>query len=402
MKIVQINATCGIGSTGKICVAISKLLNQRNIENYILYTSGNSDYPQGIRYANDAYIKVQALKTRITGSYGFTANRATKRLISHLERIQPDIVHLHNLHSHNCNLEMLFSYLKTKPIRIFWTFHDCWAFTGHCSHFVLAKCEQWKYSCEHCPMPHEMNWIWDTSHKLFMKKKRAIEGADIKVFSDSEWLSDLIRQSIFKQYPIRTIANGIDLEVFAPTESTFRAKHGLTNKFIVLGVAFGWGKRKGVDVFIELAKRLNEQYRIVLVGTNEATDKQLPDNIISIHRTQNQKELAEIYTAADVFANPTREEVFGLVNVEALACGTPVLTFRTGGSPECIDETCGSVVECDDVDAMEREIIRICETKPYSKDACLKRASKFDMNERFEEYVEMYEQEMIERNKENI
>ena len=128
-----------------------------------------------------------------------------------------------------------------------------------------------------------------------------------------------------------------------------------------------------------------------MVGTDDKVDKQLPSNIVSIHRTQNQKQLAEIYTAADVFANPTREEVLGLVNVESLACGTPVVTFRTGGSPECIDTTCGSVVDCNDIDAMEFEIRRICEEKPYSFEACLARSKKFDMNDRFEEYVKLYE-----------
>ena len=158
-----------------------------------------------------------------------------------------------------------------------------------------------------------------------------------------------------------------------------------------MGVALVWGTAKGIDVFVELAKRLPENYQIVLVGTNEKTDKLLPENIVSIHRTQNQKELAEIYTAADVFINPTREENYPTVNMEAIACGTPVITFRTGGSPEIIDETCGCVVEKDDIDAMEREIIRICEERPYSEEACIKKAKAFDENERFKEYLELYE-----------
>lgn len=190
------------------------------------------------------------------------------------------------------------------------------------------------------------------------------------------------------------INNGIDLSVFKPIENDFRKKNGLIGKKIVLGVAFGWGVRKGLDVFIELAKRLSDDYQIVLVGTDNYVDKQLPANIISIHRTQNQKELAEIYTAADVFVNPTREENYPTVNMEAIACGTPVVTFRTGGSPEIPDETCGSVVDCDDIDAMESEIQRICEEKPYSVAACLKRAKSFDLNDRFEEYVELYRKQL--------
>ena len=199
--------------------------------------------------------------------------------------------------------------------------------------------------------------------------------------------------SYMSQYPIKVIYNGIDLSVFKPTESDFRAKYGLENKKIVLGVAFDWGVRKGLDVFVELSKRLSDEYRIVLVGTNDQIDSALPSNIISIHRTQNQRELAEIYTAADVFANPTREEAFGLVNVEALACGTPGVTFRTGGSPECYDDTCGVVVEKNDIDAMEREIRRICETHPYDIESCIKFAQGFDMYDRYREYIDLYQEE---------
>ena len=165
----------------------------------------------------------------------------------------------------------------------------------------------------------------------------------------------------------------------------------MQNKKIILGVAFGWGKRKGLDVFIELSKRLDAQYQIILVGTDDRVDKLLPSNIISIHRTQNQQELAEIYTTADLFINPTREENYPTVNMESIACGTPVLTFRTGGSPEILDDTCGSVIDCDDIDAMEREIIRICEQMPYSQEACLNKAKEFDKNEKFKEYIALYD-----------
>ena len=193
-------------------------------------------------------------------------------------------------------------------------------------------------------------------------------------------------------HPIEVIYNGIDLSVFKPSESDLRQRYPIGHKRMLLGVAFDWGIRKGLDVFIELSRRLDrEKYQIVLVGTDEDTRRQLPENIISIPRTQNQTELAEIYTAADLFVNPTREETLGLVNVEALACGTPVLTFRTGGSPECIDSSCGAVVGCGDVDGMEHKIIEVCERSLYPKEACRKRALAFDMNDRYLEYVQLYE-----------
>ena len=391
MKIVQINATCGVGSTGKICVGISKLLSQGQNENYILYSSKGNGHAQGISCTNDAYLKMQALKSRVFGNYGFNSQAATKKMIAKLERIRPDVVHLHNLHGHDCNLEMLFRYFKEHQTKLVWTFHDCWAFTGYCPHFTMAKCDKWKTTCSQCVQYKEYSWFFDRSEKIFEKKKAVLDGLDLTVVTPSAWLAGLVKESFLKEHPVEVIHNGIDLSVFKTEKGDFRERYALTNKKIVLGVSFGWDRRKGFDVFLELAKRLPREYQIVLVGTDVKVDRQLPTNILSIHRTQNQRELAEIYSAADVFVNSTREEVLGLVNIEALACGTPGVTFRSGGSPECYDETCGSVVDCDDVDALEKEIIRICTEKPYSQEACVRKAKEFDQNERFKEYIDLYE-----------
>ena len=390
MNIVQINSVCNIGSTGKICTSVSTLLNKHNICNKIFYSTRQSNYPNGIKISSDIYIKFQALFSRIFGNYGFNSYYATKKIMRLLDDLKPDIVHLHNIHSHNCNIGKLLEYLRDNRIKTFWTFHDCWAFTGYCTHFIMSKCDKWKSECHNCPQYKNFSWFFDRSKYLFNEKKKKSRGLDLTILTPSQWLANLVKQSFFKKYPIRVINNGIDLSVFKPTESRFREMYNLISKKIVLGVASIWGIGKGLDVFIELAKRLPDDYRIVLVGTDDNVDKCLSSNIISIHRTQNQKELAEIYTAADVFANPTREDTFPTVNMESLACGTPVVTFRTGGSPEILDETCGSVVDCDDVDALEIEIRRICEEDPYSVKACLARAKKFDMNERFKEYVDLY------------
>lgn len=390
MKIVQINSVCGIGSTGKICVAISELLNEKNIENYILYSMGNSDYKQGIKYSNDKYIKVQALFSRILGNYGFNSYFATKKLISKLKSMNPDVIHLHNIHSHDCNLTVLFEFIKKNNIKVFWTFHDCWTITGYCTHFDMIGCDKWKTACKNCPQAKDFSWFFDRSAYLYKKKKEIFKELDLTIITPSKWLAGLVRQSIAGEYPVKVINNGIDLNVFKPTDSEFRKKYNCENKFIILGVAFGWDVRKGLDVFVELSKRLDDRFQIVLVGTDENVDKQLPDNIISIHRTQNQKELAEIYTAADLFVNPTREEALGLVNIESLACGTPVVTFNTGGAPECIDNTCGIVVEKNDIDAMYNEIIKIYNHNPYSKSDCTNRANTFDKYDKFKEYVDLY------------
>ena len=391
MKIVQINATCGVGSTGKICVGISQLLEERGLESYILYSSKSNGYEGGVRCSSDKYLKIQSLKSRILGNYGFNSKVATRKIISRLERINPDVVHLHNIHGHDCDLETLFKYFKERGTRIFWTFHDCWAFTAYCPHFVMAKCDKWRTECNCCVQSKEFSWFFDRSSELFRRKKALFSEVDLTIITPSKWLAGLVKQSFLADYPVMVVNNGIDLGVFKPSYSDFRRKCELEDKKLIIGVAFGWGVRKGLDVFVKLSKRLPDDYKIVLIGTDDNIDKQLPDNIISIHRTQNQTELAKIYTSADIFVNPTREENYPTVNMESLACGTPVLTFRTGGSPEIIDETCGSVVDCDDVDALEREIIRICSDKPYSKEACLNKAKTFDQNERFKEYIQLYE-----------
>lgn len=392
MKIAQINITCSAGSTGTICVSVSRLLTEAGMENYILYASGKSSEPVGRRYMSLPEIKFQALKAKVSGNYGFQSKAATRRLIAELDRIAPDIVHLHNLHSHNVHLGMLFTYLKEKRIKVFWTFHDCWAFTGYCPHYDMIGCSRWKEDgCGNCPQRTHYSWVFDRSAGLFAKKKQLFSGLDLTIITPSQWLADQVKRSFLKECPVEVIHNGIDLSVFSPRESDFRKEYQLENQRILLGVAFGWGQRKGLDVFLRLAKRLDpEKFRIVLVGTDETVDKQLPANVISIHRTADQKELAEIYSAADVLVNPTREDTFPTVNMEALACGTPVVTFRTGGSPETIDEKTGIVVDRDDEEALYAAIVSLCEANPLSREDCRKRAEQFDANSRFEEYVALY------------
>lgn len=390
MRLVQINTTCGEGSTGKICVAVSELLNSAGVENHILYTFGQSEYPNGIKYMNAFDIKYQALRARVFGDYGFQSKAATKRLISELERISPNVVHLHNLHGHNIHFGELFAYFKSKQIKIFWTFHDCWAFTGYCPHYDMVGCAQWKEGCKKCPQRTHFSWFFDRSKDLYEKKKRLLQDLDLTIITPSQWLADQVRQSFLKDYPIRIINNGIDLSVFSPQESDFKKKYNLENKFVVLGVAFGWGRRKGLDVFIELANRLGAQYQIVLVGTDDNVDKQLPDNIISIHRTSNQRELAEIYTAADLFVNPTREENFPTTHIEALACGTPVIAFNTGGCSEMLNKKCGAIVKKNDVTSFVEKIVKACEECVFSTEECIIRAKCFDQNIKFKEYIDLY------------
>lgn len=397
MKTVLINS-CNFGSTGNIMLEIAETAENGGYTAAVCYPQSRDnsrkqkekDFIIGTRFSRNIHLQLAG----ITGLNGCFSYFSTLKLLKKLDKLKPDIIHLHNLHNCYINLPMLFKYIKKHNIKTVWTLHDCWSFTGHCPHFDMIGCDKWKTGCYSCPQYKEYpKSLFDNSKYMYRLKKKWFTGIkDMTIVTPSEWLAGLVKESYLKDYPVKVINNGIDLNVFKPTESDFREKYALENKYIVLGVAFGWGRRKGLDVFVELARRLDkEKYKVVLVGTDDNIDKLLPDNIISIHRTQNQTELAEIYTAADVFANPTREENYPTVNMESVACGTPVVTFNTGGSPEMFDETCGAAVAKDDNDAMYNEIIRICEAKPYSMEACIKKAKGFDKNEKFGEYIRLYE-----------
>lgn len=392
MTVVQINSVCGKGSTGRIVVGISRDLSKAGIDNSILFTSGESLHPLAVKYGNQVYIKFQALLSRITGSYGFLANYQTEKLISELERLKPDIVHIHNIHGHDCNITKLFDYLKTNDIKAIFTLHDCWLFTGYCTYFSKIKCDNWLTECKCCPQHQKYSFFLDKSRELQQRKMRAFEGMDATIVTPSVWLSELARQSFLGQFPVKVLNNGIDLSVFRPRKSDLRNKLGCHNKFVLLGVSTEWGKRKGLDVFVQLANELGGDYQIVLVGTSKKIDRLLPQNIISVHRTDSPKQLAEYYSMADILVNPTREENFPTVNIESIACGTPVLTYRTGGSPEIIDRNTGVVVDCDDYDQLKAEIIYLKNEMIFLQGDCEARARQFDMSNKFKDYVLLYEE----------
>lgn len=396
MKIVAMNGG-SVGSTGKIMIGIAELARGKGIDYTCAYPiiKANRGKPIGekeIQIGNYYSRCFSVLLSRVTGQNGCFAYGETKRFLKKLDKLSPDILHLHNLHDSYIHLPSLFAYIKKKNIRVVWTLHDCWAFTGHCAYFDIANCDKWKTGCYACPeYKRYPNSYVDSSKGLYQKKKKWFTGVkDMTIVCPSKWLAELVKQSFLNEYPVEVVHNGIDLSVFTPTESDFREKYALQDKKIVLGVAFGWGRRKGFDIFLDLAKRLDKSYQIVLIGTDENTRKCLPENVVAIDRTSSQSALAEIYTAADVFVNPTREDNFPTVNMEALACGTPVITFNTGGSPESVGADCGAVVEKEDIDGLQKEIERICVEKPYTAEACIAQAKKFDKDEKLTEYLAFY------------
>lgn len=392
MRILEIN-TVNFGSTGKIMLQIADLARKEGHEAVCSYYARRVKNPDkntiyiGNKYSHNIHKRL----FKYTGYNGYFQRLSTWNFLRKVKKYNPDIIHLHNLHNCYINLPMLFKFIKKNNIRVVWTLHDCWSFTGQCPYFTEAGCEKWKQGCHDCEQINRYPASKvDRTSKMWNLKKEWFTGVnDLTVVTPSKWLADLAKESYLKDYPVKVINNGIDLGVFKPTESDFRAKHGLDGKFIILGVASIWEKRKGIDVFIELEKRLDDRFKIVLVGTDDQVDKTLSDNIISIHRTSNQTELAALYSVADLYFNPTREDNYPTVNMEAIACGTPVMTFPTGGSPEMVNSKTGLVVE-DDIDEVEKAIISIYEQRPYRSEDLAESARNFDSGLKYDEYLRLF------------
>lgn len=397
-KIVQINSVKN-GSTGHIMNDLARKGRKRGLT---VYTScaGNlyqrrllTEYPQFHLYIGGVLEnKLHKILGTIFGCGGCFSQLGTFIYLKKLDRIKPDLIHLHNLHSNYINLKMLFSYIKKNKIPIVWTLHDCWAFTGHCPYFEAILCNKWKEQCYQCPQYKAYpKALRDDASFMYKRKKKLFTGLNnVRLVTPSKWLSGLVEQSFLKQYPVSVINNGIDLEKFQFTPSDFRRKYNLEEKTIVIGVSFSWGYRKGLDVFIQLARRLSDSYQIVLVGITDMERKKLPDNILAIGFTNSVRELIQIYSAADVFVNPTREDNFPTTHLEALACMLPIVTFRTGGAVESVDESCGMVVEQEDIDGLIDAIEQT--TKNCMKEACRKKAQQFEIENKIEEYLEIYEE----------
>lgn len=340
MKVLMINSFSGRGSTGRICTDLADVLFKQGNECRIAY--GRDEQPEkyksiSYRIGSNLDVYNHALKSRFFDNSGFCSTHATKKLIKWIQEYNPDIIHLHNLHGYYLNVEVLFRYLATCNKPIVWTLHDCWSFTGHCCYF--HDCMKWKTGCNHCPYKNEYpaSLLFDNSKKNWEKKKSLFTlPKNMVLVSPSQWLADLVAESYLGKYPIRVIPNGIDTTKFKPTQSDFKKKYHLEDKKVILGVANVWDKRKGLDDFISLSSQLDSRYVVVLVGLSPKQIKSLPKNVIGLPRTNSVEELAGIYSSADVFLNLTYEDNYPTTNLESQCCGTPCITYATGGSVESV------------------------------------------------------------------
>ena len=391
MKVLQINSVCGVGSTGKICVDIAKILEEKGHDCVIAYGRGVArGWGKTYKITSSFGNKLHYLKSRIFDKHGLGSSWETKKLIKFIKEYNPDVIHLHNIHGYYLNYKILFKFLQTYQGKVVWTMHDMWAMTGHCAYSY--ECEKWHESCHDCSKLKDYpSALCDHSKKNFDLKKNLFSSLNnLTIVTVSHWLKAEFKRSFFQDCEIEVIHNGIDLNLFKPYGSDFRERNNLVGKKVLLAVADRWTERKGLSDFLKLSLMLDEHTKLIMVGLTEEQKGNLPANIIAITRTENQRQLAEIYSTADLFVNLTYSDTFGVVNVESLACGTPVLTYKTGGSPETISEEVGFVVEQGDIDKVHKLIQEYKKTDELAK-KCQTHALKFNKCEKFIDYVKIYE-----------
>lgn len=388
MRVLQINSVCGTGSTGKLAVQISDYLNGQGVENYIAYGFGCCDRENTFKFGNMTDAHLHSFLSRKLCLQGYGSRFTTGRLIRYIRHVNPTVVHLHNIHGHYLNFPRLFRFLKKFDCHVVWTFHDCWPMTGKCTHFTEIGCYKWRTQCENCQQLNTYpDSTRDRSRKNYLDKKKYFSGLEkLHIVTVSQWLKEVAEASFLQGKDIRCIYNGIDLNLFQPVPSNVRTNLGIGNKFMILGVSSQWNNKKGYDKFLALAQRLDENAVIVLVGVSPEQKATLPDNVIGICRTENQQQLAQIYSAADVLVNLSLEETFGLVVAEALACGTPAIVLNSTACPEIVSEDTGIVIEPNDPRGLDRalEKMRSAGKTTYSHN-CKERARQLFANERMQQ-----------------
>ena len=394
MRVLFINTVFGKGSTGRIVKQLGDAIEVVGGEYMVAYGRGeivdkNLSYFIGSIF--DRY--VHAGISRFTDRAGFYSKKCTEELVFFIRKYNPDIIHLHNLHGYYINLPVLFGYLKNEyKGKIIWTLHDCWAFTGHCTHFTFAKCEKWKTGCSHCPEKNNYpsSMVTDNSRLNYEQKKTLFTGLkNMTIVTVSEWLKGVAEKSFLGEYEIIRIYNGVDTERFCRVNTDLRKRLGLDDKKIVLCISDGWNDRKGYSTVKSVAKNAPDNWKIVLIGVNKKQIKELAPNTLGIKHVWNQDELIEYYSIADTFFNPSIEETFGLVTAEALSCGTPAVVFDKTACPELIqDKKNGRVIGCG---ASIREIIDVIDcVMKIDKHSVNINGDRFSINVFLDNYLKLY------------
>lgn len=386
----MINVVCGIRSTGRICTDLADALTEQGHKVKIAY--GRETVPDqykkyAVRFGTDLDVKLHGVRARLLDESGFGSKRATIKFIKWVRKYDPDVIHLHNIHGYYINIEVLFDYLRTCGKKIIWTLHDCWAFTGHSALCDGINCKKWEKGCESCPNLKEYpKSFLDYSKNNWLKKRKIFTKIpNLTIVTPSKWLAALVKKSYLKEYPIQVINNGIDTSQFHHIQSDFRSKYGLNNRFLILGVATAWNNLKGLSDYIKLSYMLSEDYKIILVGLTQEQLKGLPNHIIGIERTNSLQELAEIYSSCNLYLNLSYCETYPTVIIESLSCGTPVISYRTGGCPEILDNIDCYLVDKGRIDKVKEKIKMINRSEIIKIDK-----SKYDYHTSVKKYIDMY------------
>ncbi len=399
MRIVQINGSYKMGSTGKIMSDLNDVILANGHEGYMVCAySSVKDLPNLYvmeKLNHELAVRKNIFMSRVTGTMGYRQRIATKKMVEWISEKKPDIVHLHNIHGDWLNIHVLFDYLKSSNVKVVWTLHDCWSFTGRCSYFEQINCSKWVDGCTKCTnnKVYPISYFFDWTKQMWKDKKDLFTGLKkLTIVTPSQWLADYAKKSYLSDYEVKVIHNGIDMNVFCPQKKRSAYLNDCADKKIILGCASSWTERKGLFDFYKLNEMLDhKEYQIVLVGLNSRQLSEAPSDIIAIGRTNNAIELAELYSCADVFVNPTYQDNFPTTNLEALACGTPVITYRTGGSVESVDDAVGAVVEQGDVAALLEAIKSIEKNDKMSIRCATTAQNRFNKNDKFKDYVNVYE-----------
>ena len=414
-KLLQINPVMRTNtSTGRIMKEIGELAMANGWESYVAYSGGRD----GLMHTTSVPVPVgdrlsvawHAVQTRLLDRHGLASTKATKEFIKRIDEIRPDIVHIHNIHGYFLNYEILLDYLSHSDIQVVWTVHDCWLYTGHCYHYDLARCTRWKTRCHHCPQKHKFpaSWLVDRSARNWEDKKKAFTSMPkdrLTIVPVSDWIRREMSESFLKDFDYQTIHNGIDIDAFCPKpqgDGKVRARYGIGDRHIILGVASIWSDEKGLGDFVRLAGKLNGDEIIVLVGIDrkmlddrlaEEGAQTLGNRFVTVKRTADTGQLAELYSAATAFVKPTWQDNYPTVNLEAISCGTPVVTYRTGGSVEAISEDTGIIVEQGDIEGIISAVRKIESLgRDCFRDKCRSLAEKnFRKEDRYAEYIELYD-----------
>lgn len=395
MRVLLVNAVCGKGSTGRICTDIYDMLKQHGHEAEVAYAHGEAtriNISDTFRINDVKGYYIHNLLARISDRAGFYSKKATKRFIRFIDEYKPDIIHLHNLHGFYINIRILFDYLSQSNIKVVWTLHDCWAFTGHCAHYSFAKCNKWLTECNNCTLKHDypQSFFIDHSRRNYRDKCKLFTSLpQLTLTTPSEWLAGEVRKSYLKKYPVFPIYNGIDLDSFQPVESSVRQMLKIEpDKKMLLAVAYDWSERKGLDDLLRLNQVMDKRiYQLVIVGLSKKQIECLPDDIIKLPRTESLDDLVKLYSAADIFVNTSYEETMGMVTAEALACGTPAIVYDQTAVPEVIDSNSGIVVRAGDISGI---LTALSNVKSIDKKACRVRAQTFEKNRQYGKYYQLY------------